>query len=137
MSSQYSSSDNDSESPSEDDHLAIAKPVFIPRGQRAVIQERTEKEIAVQEGQRLREEEIRLAQATEREQALARAAEEEDNQLKLGAHELVNKAGEPTLNAPPIGDEDTPDEYQRWKLRELRRVLAFRKTGCFVHEDEE
>ncbi len=128
--SEYSSSE------SSDQDEDAPKPVFVPKNKRVVLQDRTEREVALQESQRLREDEIRAAQAKDREAAIHRSTQENETETSLRTLEGGAKStGETMLKPPPIGDEDTPEEYQKWQLRELKRLLAYKKTGCFVQEE--
>jgi flagellar biosynthesis GTPase FlhF len=121
------------ESSSEDDTRPV--PVFVPKSQRTTVQERAEKEAALQEAKDQREKELNINLAQQRHHAVRQAIEEEetDPAEKVRAN---NASDEWNLAPPPIGDEDTPEEFQQWKLRELKRVLAIRKTGCFEVDDD-
>jgi hypothetical protein len=65
-----------------------------------------------------------------REQALKDALIEEEPSLSS------YQSGEVQPRAPPIGMEDTEENYQKWKLRELKRILKFTTRQSESEDDE-
>ena len=86
----------DMSSSSDDDE--VQKPTFVPKSQRTI--------------QPVYVEEIKIDHTRIKLEALANAA-------------LIDIQDEPEENvgAPPLGNEDTPTELAKWKIREMKRLL--------------
>lgn len=111
------SSPSSSESELESDG---PKPVFVPKAERVALAQRAEKERLEAEAVREREAELEVLRERQKQRALAEAQLED-----------YTEAAEPewTSKPPPIGQEDTPEEYAKWKIREMKRILAARGEG--------
>ncbi len=105
-----SSSSSSSEEESESEPARL-KPVFVPQSKRAVSVDDKSSE----------SEDSDFAQR-QRERVLQSALLDQEPQVSETWSDLQPKA-------PPIGDEDTEENYQKWKLRELKRILRYR-TGA-------
>ena len=114
-----------SESESSDDSLARLKPVFVPKNKRVTLIEKEQREAQEAELERERKIEAEAFRQKQREEAIAEAIRQE---AILAADEASGSINEWSFKPPPIGNEDTEEQYQLWKIRELKRVLAM-KTG--------
>jgi len=121
-----SSSDSE-ETSSSSSSESVVRIKFVKKGDRATMIERERKEAEMEE-QKAREkfeEELFLKQ--QRERVVADAIREEE---MIDADDSTD-----VLRPPPIGDEDTEEAYQRWKIRELKRILRYR--GLIEEEGED
>lgn len=119
---------SESSSDSSESSDVRLKPMFVPKNQRLSVQEREARllaESAAEEHRRAEEEAFALRQ---KELALQQAAIEDTE----APAEKRNWWG---IKLPEIGMEDTEEEYQKWKLRELKRILYFR-TGKWDVDEE-
>ena len=121
-----SSSESSSSEESVDDGPVRLKPVFVPKGMRTTLIEQEEKAKAEAEA-----EAARIAEHAEYlKRQTQRAVEEAKMEERMEADE-DDAAGA----VPPIGIEDTEEEYQLWRLRELKRILKYR-LGKDSSDDE-
>lgn len=111
-------SESEESSSSSDAEPVRLKPVFIPKSKRPALEDQQ------QEGTDSDDEGFAQRQ---REKVLQEALLDQEPQVSETWSDLQPKA-------PPIGDEDTDENYQQWKLRELKRILRFR---AHVDPDED
>lgn len=120
-SSTEDSSSSDSSSSSSEDEEMIAKPVFVPKHKRNLIQP---------EEKKWEEEELR----NEREKKRAEKRKMESRALLAktvaavqasNVDDDIDEEGEGATNAPPNDDDDIDPEQLRdaWEVREMRRLL--------------
>ena len=122
-SSETSSEDSSSSSEESESGMRL-RPVFVSKHQRASAKQDSSSDEDTNEAEDAEFKE-RL-----REQALKDALiEEEPNLAKF-------QSGEVQPRAPPIGMEDTEENYQKWKLRQLKRILKY-TTRQSESDDEE
>jgi hypothetical protein len=113
------SSSDDSSSSEEDTTVVRLKPVFVPKNQRTTVSELQERESA--------EAQLEQQRQLDEEEFLARKRQRAVQEAVI-AEEIESKnLDDPIGAAPPIGIEDTEEEYQLWKLRELKRILLYRE----------
>lgn len=105
------SSESSSEDSSSCEEPEVFKPVFVPRAMRSAV------ESSAIEPDKSEEREI---DERMRSQILQQALIPEDE----GVFSSVTGDGQP--RPPPIGDEDTEENYQQWRLREFKRILKHR-----------
>jgi microfibrillar-associated protein 1 len=118
-----SGSSSSGSSSSSEEQFAIAKPLFVPKHKRHLIQsevQKTEQEVARQqrEEQRVQKrimESRGMVVAAVQAAAAAKGADEEEDEEAGGA-----------TNAPPNDDDDINREEERdaWEMRELARLLS-------------
>jgi hypothetical protein len=123
VSSSSSSSDTSSSSSSDEAEESF-KPVFVPKHARVAQIERERIEAEKEEAERVLQIENERYLEQQRARAVAEASREEAE-----ADEDWDQ-----LIPPPIGEEDTEEAYQRWKIRELRRIMKYR--GIKIDEEE-
>lgn len=116
-SSEYETDDSEEDGVGYFGHKPLAKPVFVPRTDRETIAERDalERQLELEaEQQRLR---LEQRKEETKEIIVARLAEE-------AAQEAAAAAGPKGAEDIVTDDEavDEEEEYQNWKLRELRRI---------------
>jgi len=123
-----SSSESSSSSSSEDSSSSEEegfKPVFVPKHSRVTEIERAKKETEAHEAQRMFDLENEQYLEQQRERAVADATRNDVD---------MEDSVEDKLRPPPIGDEDTEEAYQMWRIRELKRIMRFR--GIQMDEEE-
>jgi hypothetical protein len=125
-SSSESSSSSSSEDSSSSEEEQDFKPVFVPKHSRVTEIERAKKETEAHEAQRMFDLENEQYLEQQRERAVADATRDDVD---------LEDSVEDKLRPPPIGDEDTEEAYQMWKIRELKRIMRFR--GIKMDEEPE
>ena len=121
------SSSSEESSSSDDNEPVRLKPMFVPKNRRITVFDREERERIEAEAEQRRNEEAEEFREKQRENALKEAAMEE--QMESATAEMLK-------TVPPIGIEASEEEYQKWILRELKRILWYRDGRLDVEDDE-
>ncbi len=110
-----------SDDSSSDDEGAIAKPVFVPKEKRNMIQSEEEK----WEEEEIRNERERKRTEKRKMESRALLAKTVAVVVASNMDDDVDEEGGGASNAPPNDDDDIDHEQQRdaWEVRELRRLL--------------
>ena len=108
-----SHSSSSSSSSDEEDEAVRLKPVFISKSQREPVKEDPDPEVEIDEDF--------LERQREKIKQDALLSEQIDQGIKAS-----ETWSDMQPKAPPIGDEDTEENYQKWKLRELKRIMRYR-----------
>ena len=122
--------DDSSEESDESDSSQVPPRIlqFVRKENRQTIieKERTERELEEKKNREAIEAELFIEQQRQRTV---------EDAIREGNIHDISDDGLDVLKPPPIGNEDTEEAYQKWKIRELRRILKFR--GLLEADEEE
>jgi hypothetical protein len=122
-------SSDESSTLSDESSSSSASPVikFVKKENRYTIVERERKEAELEQEKQREKIEHDMYLQHQRQQILADAIHQDD---MVDADDSTD-----VLRPPTIGDEDTEEAYQEWKIRELKRILRYK--GLMEEEQEE